>query len=152
MQTTQTDQAGSAADDHAKVRIDALASIRAKTLSHYTQEQQDAALRLYHLVKQHSGTSGGNAAARLLLGLYNGRRFPFDLTELRGFDANNLEAAFTVMLMDATRCWCEIHALLNAILEVSYVGHEFEVWAYNLRLKGRCTKEGYLDICKRVAV
>lgn len=153
MQATQPDQAADAsAVEHANIRIAALASIRAKTRSHYTQEQQDAALRLYHQVKQHRGTSGGNAAARLLLGLYNGTRFPFDLTELRGFDAANLEAAFTVLLMDATRTWCEIHEILNAILDVNYVGHEFEMWAYNLRLKGRCTKEGYLELCKRVAV
>ena len=154
MQATQPDQAtDTAADEHAKVRIAAMASIRAKTRSHYTQAQLDAALRLYHLVKQHRGTSGGNAAARLLLGLYNGTRFPFDLADLRVlFDPENFEAAMIVLRMDATRTWCEIHELLNAILEVSYVGHEFEVWAYNLRLKGRCTKEGYLELCKRVAV
>lgn len=151
MQATQTDQADSStADDHAKVRLAAMASIRAKTRSHYTQEQLDAALRLYHLVKRHPGTAGAHAAAKLLLGLYNGTRFQFDLTELRGFDPKNLEAALIVLRMDATRTWCEIHVLLSAILEVSYVGYEFEKWAYNLRLKGRCTKEGYLELCKRV--
>jgi hypothetical protein len=151
VQTTLTVQVtSSAADDHAKIRIAALASIRAKTRSHYSQEQQRAAIRLYHLVKMHGGTSGGNAAAKLLIGLYNGNRFPFDLTELRLFDPKNLEAALIVLRMDASHTWCEIHDLLNAILEVSYVGHEFEVWAYNMRLKGRCTKEGYLEVCKRV--
>jgi len=128
----------------------AMAAARAETLSHYDQEQREAAMVLYRLVKTHGGTSGGNAAAKLLIGLYNGKRFPFDLTDLRVFDHKHLEAAFTVLLMDATRCWCEIHVLLNAILDGNYVGHEFEVWAYNLRLKGRCTKEGYLELCKRL--
>ncbi len=115
-------------------------------LCHYTQEQQDAALRLYHLVKQHPGTSGGNGAAKLLLGLYNGRRFPFDLTELRIFDPQNLDAALTVLRMDASRTWCEIHDLLNAILDTTHVGAEFEIWAYDMRLKGRCTKANYQSI------
>ena len=147
MQTTTTPSAISTLTPHAM----AIAAQRDEVLSHYDQAQQEAAMVLYRLVKTHGGTSGGNAAAKLLIGLYNGKRFPVDLTELRVFDPNNLKAAFTVLRMDAMCCWCEIHELLNAILNVNYVGHEFEVWAYNLRLKGRCTKEGYLESCKRAA-
>jgi hypothetical protein len=109
--------------------------------AHYTQEQLDALKRLYELVKRHLGTGGGNAAASLLLGLYNGRRFPFDLTELRRFDPGNLEAALIVLRMDAERTWCEVHALLDDIYaDGRYTGHEFELWAFDMGLKGRCSK------------
>ena len=120
----------------------ALEKQRQAVLSHYDQRQRDAALRLYYLVRRHRGTSGGNAAAKLLLGLYNGPRFPFDLTDFRVFDAENLECAVEVLLMDARHTWCEIHCLLNAILGPgANTGAEFENWAFNLKLKGRCTKE-----------
>lgn len=132
-------------------RAAALAAQRREVLSHYDQAQQDAVLRLFNLARVHLGTSGGNAAAKLLLGLYNGRRFPFDLTDLRVFDPANLEAAFTTMLSDASRCWCEVHMLIDAILGVSTTGAQFERWAYDLRLKGRCSKDNYLELCKREA-
>lgn len=123
-------------------RANYLAAQQVATLSHYTQAQQDAALRLYHLVKRHNGTSGGNAAAKFLLGLYNGYRFPFDLTDLRVFDADNFADAMTVLHMDARRTWCEIHVLLNAILGAeANTGAEFEHWAYNLKLAKRCKKD-----------
>lgn len=135
MQTTQTPAATG-------TRAALLAAQQAATLSHYTQDQQDAALHLYHLVKCHLGTGGGNAAAKFLLGLYNGRRFPFDLTDLRVFDADNFADAMTVLQMDARRTWCEIHVLLNAILGAdANTGAEFEHWAYNLKLAKRCKKE-----------
>lgn len=129
----------------------ALAAQRAQVLSHYDAEQKKAVLRLFDLARVHLGTSGGNTAAKLLLSLYNGNRFQFDLTALRGLDVGNLEAAFTVMLMDATRCWCEVHVLIDAILGVSTTGHLLEVWAYDMRLKGRCTKDGYLNTKKQLA-
>lgn len=120
----------------------ALEQQRRITLSHYSNCQQAAALRMYYLVRRHVGTSGGNTAAKLLLGLYNGKRFPFDLTDFRCFDAKNFEAAMEVVLMDARQTWCEIHDLLNAILGPgANTGAEFENWAFNLKLKGRCTKE-----------
>lgn len=111
-------------------------------LSNYTNDQQLALHQLYVLAKRHLGTSGGNAAAKLLLGLYNGRRFPFDLTDLRVFDLSNLEAAITVLKMDAERTYAEVHVLIDAIRGVDRgTGAEFEHWAYDLRLKGRCTKD-----------
>lgn len=111
-------------------------------LSNYTNDQQIALHQLYVLAKRHLGTGGGNAAAKLLLGLYNGRRFPFDLTDLRVFDRSNLEAALTVLQMDAQRTYAEVHVVIDAIKGVDRgTGAEFEHWAYELRLKGRCTKD-----------
>lgn len=120
----------------------ALAAQRSAVISHYTPHQQTAAMLLYTVAERHLGTSGGNAAAKLLLGLYNGTRFPFDLTDLRIFDPENLAAAFVVLEMDASRCWCEIHILLDAIRGTNAnTGAEFEHWAYRLSLKGRCKKD-----------
>jgi hypothetical protein len=135
MQTAQIDSAAAAA------RAEQIAAHRAQTLSHYTQGQTAALQRLYELVKRHLGTGGGNSAAKLLLGLYNGRRFPFDLTDLRSFDGANFEAAMTVIRMDARQTWCEVHVLLDAIYgDGRRVQTEFENWAYNLRLKGAVKK------------
>lgn len=112
------------------------------TLANYSSEQQEAALQLFNLAERHLGTGGGNAAAKLLLGLYNGRRFPFDLTELRRFDLGNLDAAMTVIRMDAIRTWCEVHELLNAIRGPwARTGAVFERWAYAMKLPGRCKKD-----------
>ncbi len=130
-------------------RAAAIANHRAQTLGHYTQQQQDAALRLWNTARTMLDTGGGSTCGRLLLGLYNGPRFPFDLTDLRRLDNANLAAALTVLHMDAAHTWCEIHVLLDAILDVPYgksTGHTFEVWAHRLRLKGRCTKEGLAHV------
>lgn len=122
------------------------------TLSKYTKEQHAAALHLYNTVKRHVGTSGGNTLAKVLLGLYNGPRFPFDLTDLRLLDADNFIAAMTVIHMDSRHTWCEIHVLLDAILGGNAdTGSEFEHWAYNLKLKGRC-KADQLPALPRAAV
>lgn len=116
---------------------------RAQTLGRYTQEQQDAALRLYNAARTMLDTGGGGTCARLLLGLYNGTRFPFDLTDLRRLDGGLQRAAMTVIDMDSRRCWCEIHVLLDAILGLPLgksTGATMELWAHDLRLKGRCNK------------
>lgn len=120
---------------------------RRHTLSHYGFEQRDALLTLYKLVKRCPDTGGGIRAAKFLLGLYNGTRFPFDLTDMRCFDDDNFAAAMTVLRMDARRTWCEVHVLLNAILGPgANAGAEFEHWAYNLRLPKRCKKEQLPDL------
>lgn len=61
----------------------------------------EAALRrLLPVAQGDTGQSG--VVARFLLGLYNGRRFPFDLTELRRLDAGLLDDCLAVLKMDAT--------------------------------------------------
>lgn len=116
----------------------------AQTLGHYTKEQQEAALYVFDTARTMLDTSGGSACGKLLLGLYNGERFPFDLTDLRVLDDGRYAAAMTVIDMDARRTWCEIHVLLNAILNVpsgKSTGHTLELWAHRLGLKGKCKKE-----------
>ena len=47
--------------------------------------------------------------ARFLLGLYNGTRFPFDLTDLRAVDGNLFEDCMLVLRMDARFTEKEVH-------------------------------------------
>ncbi|MDP2369352.1 hypothetical protein [Rhodoferax sp.] len=122
--------------------IERRAARSASITSRHSAEQLAALQRLYELPKRHVGTGGGRSAARLLLGLYNGTRFPFDLTDLRSFDRTNFEAAMTVIRMDAPHCQYEVHSIIDAIYaDTYYTGDEFENWAYNLKLKGRCSKD-----------
>lgn len=125
-------------------RITGVTRQHAETLSHYTQAQQDAALRLYNTARQHTDTGGDSTCAKLLLGLYNGDRFPFDLTDLRRLDEKLHAAAMTVLFMDSRQTWCEIHVLLDAVLDAprgKSTGNTLELWAHRLSLKGRVKKE-----------
>lgn len=152
MQTTQPQSASST--QATPTRAEYIAAQHSAVLSHYSQDQRDAALRLFNTAKVHLGTGGGSTCAKLLLGIYNGRRFPFDLTNLRRLDGPHLSAAITVLHMDAAHTWCEIHNLLDAILGVTgtNTGCTLELWAYELRLKeGRCSKETLMDLRARAA-
>lgn len=48
---------------------------------------------------QNSDTGGGNVAAQLLLGLYNGPQYPFDLTELCRLDSELYQDALNVIAL-----------------------------------------------------
>ena len=149
MATTTTTEAPAPALTPRQIAIQAQREI---TLSHYTQDQQDAALQLYTAARTMLDTGGGGTCARLLLGIYNGDRFPFDLTDLRRLDDRLHDAAMAVIHMDSRRCWCEIHVLLDAVLAVPYgksTGHTMELWAHSLRLKGKCNKDAIpqLKVC-----
>ncbi|SCX52909.1 hypothetical protein [Variovorax sp. EL159] len=103
-----------------------------------------ALIQLWNVTQIHQGTSGARAAAGVLLGLYNGSRFPFDLTDLRVLDDSNLEAAMEVMRCDASRCQMEVHAWLNRLTGRHDFGQRFEHLAHEWRRKGKCKRE-YLD-------
>lgn len=85
---------------------DALASFHAQqqafaaALPKIRTEGEAALRRLFPVAQGDTGQSG--VVARFLLGLYNGRRFPFDLTELRRLDAELLDDCLAVLRMDAT--------------------------------------------------
>jgi hypothetical protein len=102
-------------------------------------------ITLWNLTQQHKGTSGGRIAAGVLLGLYNGARFPFDLTELRSLDDNYRDAAINVILSDSTRCQHEVHEWLNRLTNRRDFGDRFEHLAheYTTTKRGRC-KVDYL--------
>mgnify|MGYP003601165290 CR=1 FL=1 len=67
--------------------------------------------RLYELAIRDSGQC--RYIAHFLLGLYNGSRFPFDLTELRALDDNLFEDCMAVLRMDARFTRKEIHEYLD---------------------------------------
>lgn len=98
----------------------------------------EALIRIWNLAQRNHGAA--RVAATLLLGMYNGRRFPFDLTDLRLLDHGNLEDALALMRMDA-RLTAEVHCNLNTLLGRTDVGHQFEHLAYDWKLKGRCKKQ-----------
>lgn len=108
---------------------------------HPDQDQLDALAYLW-AVGQRGDCTGERVCAKLLLGLYNGRRFPFDLTDLRSLDEGNLQRALRVLEMDA-RPRCEVHELLGRIYQHPRgdFGREFEWRAYELGLKGRAKKD-----------
>lgn len=103
-----------------------------------------ALIELWNVTQKHHGTSGARAAAGVLLGLYNGRRFPCDLTDLRLLDESNLAAAMAVMHGDASRCQMEVHQWLNTLTGRRDFGQRFEHLAHEYRRKGRC-KLDHLD-------
>ena len=63
--------------------------------------------RLYPVARRDTGQS--RVVARFLLGLYNGTRFPFDLTDLRLLDNALFEDCMAVLRMDARQCVQEVH-------------------------------------------
>lgn len=62
--------------------------------------------RLLPIAQRDTGQSA--RVARLLLGCYNGSRFPFDLTNLRSLDYSLLEDCLAVLRMDAN-LYQEVH-------------------------------------------
>jgi len=97
-----------------------------------------ALIQLWNCTQRHHGASGARAAAGVLLGLYNGDRFPFDLVDLRVMDQNYLDAAIEVIRCDATRCQREVHEWLNQLTGRRDFGMRFERLAHEYRRKGRC--------------
>lgn len=104
----------------------------------------EALIQLWNVTQIHLGTSGARAAAGVLLGLYNGSRFPFDLTDLRVLDASNLEAAMAVMHGDASSWQMEVHEWLNQLTGRRDFGQRFEHLAHEWGRKGKCKRE-YLE-------
>ena len=107
-----------------------------------------ALIQLWNITQQHPGTSGARAAAGVLLGLYNGTRFPFDLTDLRVLDSGNLAAAMVVINEDASRCQMEVHEWLNLLTGRTDFGPRFEqmAWDYVCFKRGRCKREFLIDL------
>lgn len=103
---------------------------------------------LWNVTQDHIGTSGARAAAGVLLGLYNGTRFPFDLTELRGLDAGLREAALDVIESDASRCQMEVHQWLNRLTGRDDFGQRFEHLAheYGCFKRGRCKRDYLVEL------
>jgi len=68
----------------------------------------DALSRLMPIA-EHGDTGQGRYVAAFLLGLYNGIRFPFGMTDLRALDASLQDDCLTVLRMDMKACQQEVH-------------------------------------------
>lgn len=119
-------------------------------LAYFSEDELAALEALYTTGKRLWDTGGGGVCVRVLLGCYNGTRFPFDLTDLRRLDGTNLNNALTVLRMDA-RCRAEVHVILRYLLSDRTVQAMFERWAYDLGLKGRAKKADVEDLWRRAA-
>ncbi|WP_217450744.1 DUF7673 family protein [Vogesella oryzae] len=63
--------------------------------------------RVLQVAMRDTGQAG--TCARFLLGLYNDRRFPFALTDLRSLDDDLFNDCMAVLRMDAHVCEREVH-------------------------------------------
>lgn len=99
-----------------------------------------ALITLWNVTQVHPDTSGGRAAAAVLLALYNGKRFPLDLTELRRLDDTNRCAALEVIANDLCNPVTEVHQWLNQAAGSDEFGARFEHLAYEYGFKGRRKK------------
>jgi hypothetical protein len=97
------------------------------------------ALAHFFIMASEHNNSAARVAARLLLGLYNGERFQFDLTDLRVLDAANMERALALLQFDA-RAQMEVHQWLNRMYGRTDFGMRFEHLAHSWNLKGKCKK------------
>jgi hypothetical protein len=93
-----------------------------------TQQQIEALRRLWKVANGHSGQC--KYVAAFLLGLYNGQRYPFDMTCLRGLDQAIFEDCLTVLRMDYTPT-AEVHVLLGV------PSAQFEQLAKDWRIRAR---------------
>lgn len=71
------------------------------------KNDKEALFRLYEVTQR--GTGQSRVVAVFSAGLYNGRAFPFDLTDLRVLDEKLFEDCMVVLHMDARHCIHEIH-------------------------------------------
>lgn len=117
-------------------------------LAQFSSDELAALEGLYTTGKRLWDTGGGGVCVRVLLGCYNGTRFPFDLTDLRRLDNSGLDMALTVLRMDA-RCRAEVHVILGHLLSDRMVQARFERWAFDLGLKGRAKKADVQDMWLR---
>lgn len=103
------------------------------------------ALKHFLMLASTQDHSGARVAACLLLGLYNGNRFQFDLTDLRLLDAANLKRALALLEFDA-RPRMEVHQWLNCLYGRTDFGARFEHLAHRWGLKGKCKRADLVDV------
>lgn len=77
-------------------RMDALE----EDMSAITHKALKALAVIETAIRSHPTTGGARRLVRFLAGLYNGRDYPFDLTELRGLDTNLATACLEYLNYD----------------------------------------------------
>lgn len=111
-------------------------------------------ISLWNHTQQHAGTSGARVCAAVLLGLYNGARFPMDLTDLRILDAGLLNDSLAVITADSGRCQKEVHEWLNCVSGRYDFGERFEALAFEYKTfkRGCVGKRGDYAHITRLAI
>lgn len=102
-----------------------------------TPIQAEALKRVWAMAQGNHG--GAGVCAKFLLGLYNGNRFKFDLTELRRLDDSVWRDCIHVLELDAHPRY-EVHDWLNQLHGVTDMGARFELLAWNWRQKNAVKK------------
>lgn len=97
---------------------------------------------LFRAATEASDTGGGGVCMRLLLSLYNGERFKFDLTDLRRLDAG-LHAAAVAAMQDEVGFANYVHDRIatETGFPACKVQAALEWLAYDFKLPGRVKKE-----------
>ncbi len=91
----------------------ALAQVMNETRQRQLEAEQQALPALEQLIRVAQGHSGqSHHLRRLLLGLYNGDSWPFEMHRLRGLDPDLQEGALAVIRM-ATYSGHEIHTFIE---------------------------------------
>lgn len=99
--------------EHRSRLSQALAQVMNETRLRQLEAEQQGLAALEHLIHVAQGHSGqSHHLRRLLLGLYNGYRWPFEMQRLRGLDMDLQEAALAVIQM-ATYSGHEIHTFVE---------------------------------------
>ncbi|MBF7052247.1 hypothetical protein IOC61_02820 [Halomonas sp. KAO] len=99
--------------EHRSRLSQALAQVMNETRLRQLEAEQQGLAALEHLIHAAQGHSGqSHHLRRLLLGLYNGYRWPFEMQRLRGLDVDLQEAALAVIQM-ATYSGHEIHTFVE---------------------------------------
>lgn len=91
----------------------ALAQVMHETRQRQLEAEREGLSALEYLIRVAEGHSGqSHHLRRLLLGLYNGYRWPFEMQRLRALDADLQVAALAVIQM-ATYSGHEIHTFIE---------------------------------------
>lgn len=111
------------------------------------EKQADALKRVWEMAQGNHG--GAGVCAKFLLGLYNGTRFKFDLTELRRLDDDMWAACIEVLRLDS-HPHHEVHEWLNLLFGTRDMGDRFELLAWNWRQRHAVKKSEALEIQARL--
>lgn len=93
---------------------EALAKVSAENATRPKRRQEglQALQRLIPVAVRLDDTGQSRVIGRFLLGLWNGRAYPFDLTELRGLDAELYTDCLAVLQLDRL-CEREVHEYIK---------------------------------------
>lgn len=120
---------------------EALAEQKARNAAARAEAEGSPYTVLFRAAVEMPDTSGGATCMRLLLGLYNGGRFKFDLTDLRRLDAG-LHGAALAAMADEVGCARYVHERIagETGFPAEAIQAKLEWLAYDHGVPGRAKK------------